>query len=166
VTAGDPRPQLEEDAVSSTTVRSYTRAVRHPLVLGQVGGHQLPFQLSVPQLIVGTVGIIGALAVRPLLARVVGDRLALLIVAVAVLAGVIVVKRVKAEGRNSLQALTGLIEYLIASGPRVHGRKVSSATRRHTRWPTIVPVVELTPPTRPKELTRGADPARRPELSA
>ncbi len=152
--------------MSSTTVRSYTRAVRHPLVLGQVGGHQLPFQLSVPQLIVGTVGIIGALAFRPLLASVVGDRLALLIVAIAVLAGVIVVKRVKAEGRNSLQALAGLVEYLIASGPRVHGRRVKGATKRHTRWPTMVPVVEINPPARPKELTRGTGPARRPELSA
>ena len=154
---GGSRGALPE-SVASTTVRSYTRAVRHPLVLGRVGGYQLPFQLSIPQLIVGTVGVVGALAVRPLLTRLVGARLSLLLVAVAVFGGVVVAKRVRAEGRNSLQALAGLLEYGLGSGPRVHGRRVKAASRRHARWPTVVPVADLAPPRRPRELTRGTAP--------
>lgn len=157
MTTADARLAIEQDAIATTTVRSYTRAVRHPLVLGRVGGHQLPFQLSVPQLIVGTVGVLAALAVRPVLAEVLGSRLALALVAIGVFTGVVVAKRVRAEGRNSLQAFLGLVEYLTGSGPRVHGRRVKTSTRRHTRWPTVVPVTDLTLPPRPKELARPAD---------
>ncbi|MPY95289.1 MAG: hypothetical protein GEV08_20220 [Acidimicrobiia bacterium] len=161
LTRAEDRHAVEEDAVANTTVRSYTRAVRHPLVLGRVGGYQLPFQLSVPQLIVGAIGVGAALVVRPLLAQVFGSRVALAMVAVAVFGGVVVAKRVRAEGRNSLQALAGLAEYLTGSGPRVHGRRVKTSTRRHARWPTVVPVADLTLPPRPKELARPRDtPAR------
>lgn len=164
MTAADIRLAVEEDAIARTTVRSYTRAVRHPLVLGRVGGYQLPFQLSIPQLIVGAIGLIAALAVRPLLAQVLGSRIALALVVGAVFAGVVVAKRVRAEGRNSLQALAGVVEYATGSGPRVHGRRVKTSTRRHSRWPTVVPVVDLTPPPRPKELARPRDLAPDPVL--
>ena len=169
MTAAENRLAVEADAVSNTTVRSYTRAVRHPLVLGRVGGYQLPFQLSIPQLIVGAVGLLAALAIRPLLAEVIGSRLALALVALAVFGGVVVAKRVRAEGRNSLQALAGLVEYLTGAGPRVHGRRVKTSTKRHTRWPTVVPVTDIALPPRPKELPRPRDvpgPAPLPAVGA
>jgi hypothetical protein len=164
VTGPDARQAADEDAVANTTVRSYTRAVRHPLVLGRVGGYQLPFQLTVPQLIVGALGVLAALAIRPLLADVVGARVSLAVVAVAVFTGVVVAKRVRAEGRNSLQALAGVVEYVTGSGPRVHGRRVKTSTRRHTRWPTVVPVVDVALPPRPKELPRPANVAPPPTI--
>jgi hypothetical protein len=39
----------------------------------------------------------------------------------------------------------------------VHGRRVKTSTRRHTRWPTVVPVTDLQLPPRPKELARPAN---------
>lgn len=135
----------DEREAASLTIRSYTRAVRHPLVLGRVGGYQLPVQLTVPQLIVGALVLVIGLALRPLIAQVVGGRVALVVVAVVVFGALIVAKRVRAQGRNSLQAAAGVVEYVSGSGPRVHGRKVRRAIRTHRPWPTVVPITSREP---------------------
>ena len=99
--------------------RSYTQALRHPVIIGRIAGWRLPWALSATQLgaIAATTWVL--LVTRPLWARLAG--LGNLIVFCAVLAAVgWGVRHWRVEGRSPLRVAAAIIT--VAPGPgRRHG---------------------------------------------
>ena len=104
---------------------SYTHARRHPMVLGSLGGYALPFQLTLTQVAVGIVVVLGmaktwwlwAAPLPPLLAYV-------LTIGLPVVAA-FVSRAVRIEGRSPVRAAWGwLCLWTAPPGGRSDGRPV------------------------------------------
>lgn len=119
------------------TCQSYTRARRHPLIIGKIQGHSLPVMLTPTQLGVLVVGVILAVNTRGLWGPLVGggQAEAVVILAVPGLAA-FAVRHLRMEGRSPVRMGLGLATYAgrRSTGTEMLGRPVRD--RPPTRWGT------------------------------
>ena len=119
--------------------QSYTRALRHPIIIGRVAGWRLPWALSVTQL--GAVGAtaVALLATRPVWAHLGGvGNLALfcLIVGGAGWAA----RHWRIEGRSPIAAAVGILSVTLLPGRRCtrNGRPVRAVRPARGSAPVTV----------------------------
>jgi len=97
--------------------RSYTHALRHPIVIGRIAGWRLPWALSATQLgaIAATTGVL--LATRPVWAHLggVGN---LAVFALTVGGSGWAVRHWRIEGRSPMSAVMGILTVALAPGSR------------------------------------------------
>jgi hypothetical protein len=108
----------------SIDCRSYTRARRHPLVIGKIGGWTLPTPISPTQLLILLGTFLALLWTRALWAHLggVGN---LIVQGFVPLLLAWMVRYLRVEGRPPLRALTDLARYLTAPrGGVLRGRSL------------------------------------------
>ncbi len=103
--------------------RSYTRARRHPKVVGMIGGWQSPWPLTPTQIAALVVTGIVLLKTKPLWGLVLPfGVLQLAVIAGGPIAAAWAVRHLRVDGRTPLQALQGAVNYLgRPRGGRVRG---------------------------------------------
>lgn len=109
--------------------RSYTRARRHPKVVGVIGGWQSPWPLTPTQIGALVVTALVLLKTKPLwgLLLPVGF-LQLVVLAGGPVAAAWAVRHLRIEGRTPLQAASGWLSFVgRARGGKVRGRAVRPA---------------------------------------
>jgi len=92
--------------------RSYTRARRHPKVLGRIGDTVLPFTVTMPQLLVGGIVLSVLLATRPVWSPILPGAL---VVPCATIGSALATRYVRVEGRNPLYAAAGYLSLWLAA---------------------------------------------------
>lgn len=140
--------------------RSYTRARRHPKVLGRIGDTVLPFTVTMPQLLVGGIVLSVVLATRAVWSPILPGAL---VVPSTTIGSALATRYVRVEGRNPLYAAAGyLLLWLAAANGVSAGRAVPR--RRPRRVSTTVAVYD----TEPIEASAGeaSTPAATPTVAA
>lgn len=97
--------------LEAITCRSYTRARRHPLVIGKIGGWTLPTPITPAQLGVLTGSFLALLWTRALWAHL-GELGNLVVQGLVPLTLAWAVRHLRIEGRPPLRAAVGLAQYL------------------------------------------------------
>lgn len=96
----------------SVVCQSYTRARRHPLLIGKIQGHALPVMISPTQLAVLVIGVIGLVKTRGLWGPLVGGGQTEIVVIVALpAAAAFAARHLRMEGRSPLRMALGLATY-------------------------------------------------------
>ena len=106
---------MSEPAGEALVFRSYTYALRHPVVIGQVAGWRLPWAMSATQL--GAVAAAGAVmvAARPIWAHL-GGIANLVVFCLVVAAAGWTARRWRVEGRSPARFAAGLLTAAVGCG--------------------------------------------------
>jgi hypothetical protein len=119
---------------------SFTRARRHPLVIGKIQGHALPFMLSPTQLGVLVFGVVGLVMTRAAWGPLVGGGPLEIVVISGVPAGLAFAARhLRMEGRSPLRMAVGLGVYATrrSVGTEMLGRPVRDRAPRRLGGPKV-----------------------------
>jgi hypothetical protein len=121
------------DIDDSVVCQSYTRARRHPLLIGKIQGHALPVMVSPTQLAVLVIGVIGLVKTRGLWGPLVGGGQTEIVVIVALpAAAAFAARHLRMEGRSPLRMALGVATYAgrRSVGTEMLGRPVRERTPR------------------------------------
>lgn len=103
---------MVSDTDDSVVCQSYTRARRHPLLIGKIQGHALPVMISPTQLAVLVIGVIGLVKTRGLWGPLVGGGQSEIVVIVALPAtAAFAARHLRMEGRSPMRMALGLAIY-------------------------------------------------------
>lgn len=121
--------------------RSYTRARRHPKVLGRIGDTVLPFTVTMPQILVGGIVLTVVLATKAVWSPILPG---VLVVPTATIGSALATRYVRVEGRNPLYVAAGYLSLWLGSPSGVSaGRAVPR--RRPRRVTASVRVFDIDP---------------------